>query len=153
MPLGGLHYYYMGAKIVISGLALLVFSFGLFIFVALVFHIRLLRSPTPRSTATKTNWRHELRTLYITSVLILVRSVYRLVEYSQGNAGWLMRREWTLYVFDTLLMFGVLVVFNIWHPSKVEAELREGMAREKAEVEPKTGGVAVAVVGRVETGE
>ncbi len=67
-----------------------------------------------------------MRTLFASSGLIFIRSVFRLVEYSQGNNGWLMRKELTLYVFDAMLMWVVLVIFNIWHPSHVEALWKGG---------------------------
>lgn len=121
MPMGTLQDYQIGSKIVIAGLAILVVYFGLFILVALIFNYRLDKHPTSRSLHTSLNWRADLRTLFITSALIFIRSVFRLVEYSQGNNGWLMRREWTLYIFDATLMWVVLVIFNIWHPSHVEA--------------------------------
>jgi hypothetical protein len=126
MPLGTLSDYYTGAHIVIGGLALLVTSFALFMFVCIVFDLRIRRAPTARSVQTSSSWSVDLRIMYITSALIFVRSVFRLVEYSQGNKGWLIRREWTLYVFDAALMWIVLVVFNFWHPSHVEAVLNGG---------------------------
>ena len=116
MPMGGEDNYHLGANIVIGGLAVLVFYFALFIIVATVFHLRLARSPTTLSQKTPQKWLHDLRILYITSALIFIRSIFRLVEYAGGNNGWLMRREWTLYVFDTILMWFVLVLFNFWPP-------------------------------------
>jgi hypothetical protein len=52
--------------------------------------------------------------------------VFRVVEYSQGNNGWLIGREWTRYIFDATLMSVVLVIFIIWHPSHVEAVYKGG---------------------------
>jgi hypothetical protein len=127
MPLGTLQDYETGSKIVIVGLAVLVVYFGLFIFVACTFNYRLDRQPTSRSLHTSLNWRADLRALFIGSALIFIRSVFRLVEYSQGNDGWLMKREWTFYIFDATLMWVVLVIFNIWHPSHVEALWKGGM--------------------------
>lgn len=131
MPLGTLNDYYIGSDIVIAGLALLVTSFALFVLVALTFDYRIRRHPTVRSLQTSLNWNADLRTLYISSALIFTRSVFRLVEYSQGNKGWLITREWTLYVFDATLMWLVLIIFNIWHPSHVEAFLKGGKYCEK----------------------
>jgi RTA1 like protein len=125
MPLGTLQDYRIGSRIVIGGLSILVVYFGLFILFALTFNYRLDQHPTSRSLHTSLNWRADLRALFISSALIFIRSVFRLVEYSQGNDGWLMKREWTLYIFDAILMWVVLVIFNIWHPSHVEA-LRKG---------------------------
>jgi hypothetical protein len=131
MPLGTLGDYYTGADIVIGGLALLVTSFALFLFVCIVFDLRICRAPTAKSLQTSSKWKVDLRIMYITSALIFVRSVFRLVEYSQGNKGWLITREWTLYVFDATLMWITLVLFNIWHPSHVEALLSGGRYCEK----------------------
>jgi hypothetical protein len=131
MPLGTLSDYYTGAHIVIGGLALLVTSFALFVFVAVIFDLRIRRAPTAKSVQTASEWNTDLRIMYITSALIFIRSVFRLVEYSQGNSGWLITREWTLYIFDATLMWIVLVIFNIWHPSHVEALLKGGKYCEK----------------------
>jgi hypothetical protein len=67
--------------------------------------------------------RH-LRALYSSTVLIFVRSVFRLIEYWQGGNGPLMRNEWTLCEFDTALMWCALVLFNFCHQSHVPALLR-----------------------------
>lgn len=126
MPLGTLHDYHVGSSIVIGGLAILVAYFALFLFVAMIFNYRIHRCPTARSRQTSLNWRADLRTLFISSALIFIRSVFRVVEYSQGNNGWLIKREWTLYIFDATLMWVVLVIFNVWHPSHVEALYKGG---------------------------
>ena len=64
-------------------------------------------------------------------VSIFMRSVFRVGEYSQGNNGWLIKREWTLYIFDATLMWVVLVILNIWHSSHVEALWKGGKYCEK----------------------
>lgn len=66
--------------------------------------------------------------LYATSGLILVRSAFRVVEYIMGNNGFLLRREVFLYVFDALLMFAVMALFNWIHPSEVVALYRRRLA-------------------------
>lgn len=131
MPLGTLRDYHIGSNIVIADLAILVASFALFITVTIIFDFRIRRTPTSQSLGTRLDWKADLRTLYISIALIFIRSVFRLVEYSQGNNGWLMRREWTLYIFDAMLMWIVLAVLNIWHPSHVEALLRGGKYSER----------------------
>ncbi|KAJ4089040.1 hypothetical protein NW761_007349 [Fusarium oxysporum] len=49
-------------------------------------------------------------------MLILVRSIYRLIEYGQGYNGELRSKEAYFYTFDALLMLVVSVIFNIFHP-------------------------------------
>jgi len=49
----------------------------------------------------------------------MIRSIFRVVEYLQGNDGILLHHEVYVYLLDALLMFVVMVVFNIIHPSGV----------------------------------
>jgi hypothetical protein len=131
MPLGTLSDYHIGSDIVIAGLALMVTSFAVFILVALTFDYRIRNHPTEASLQTSLDWNVDLWVLYVGNVLIFTRSVFRLIEYAQGNSGWLISHEWTLYIFDSTLMFVVLVVFNIWHPSHLQALLTGGRYCEK----------------------
>ena len=64
--------------------------------------------------------------LYVTSALILVRSIVRVVEYLDGYDGYLMRHEVFIYVFDALLMFLAVTALHIVHPSQVNALLDRG---------------------------
>lgn len=57
--------------------------------------------------------------LYIASGLIMIRSVFRVVEYLQGNNGYLLRHEVYLYIFDALFMLVVMCLFNLVHPAQV----------------------------------
>jgi len=85
-----------------------------------VFHRRLTRSPTAESLPEAgLPWQKNLKLLYATSTLIMIRSVFRVIEYSMGNDGFLLRTEVFLYIFDSLLMFGVMVLFNIFHPGSI----------------------------------
>ncbi|KAL1904265.1 hypothetical protein Sste5344_010015 [Sporothrix stenoceras] len=54
--------------------------------------------------------------LYIGSTMILIRSVYRMAEYAQGSAGELQKKEFWLYIFDSLPIIVVTLVFIISHP-------------------------------------
>lgn len=67
-----------------------------------------------------------MRALYLASALILIRSVLRLEEYAEGISGFVLSHEYFLYIFDSLLMLCVMVLFNLVHPSEVYALLRGG---------------------------
>lgn len=67
--------------------------------------------------------------LHTSSVLILVRSVVRVVEYVQGTDGFVMSNEVFIYAFDGLLMWVMLVVFVIVHPSEVGVLLKSEKLR------------------------
>lgn len=108
-----------GETIVIVGLAVQILFFGLFMVSTLVFHRRINRDPTQRSMVMNVPWRRLLVVLYATSLLILVRSVFRVIEYIMGHDGVLQSKEVFIYVFDILLLAGVAVIFNVFHPSQV----------------------------------
>ncbi|KAK7606683.1 RTA1 like protein-domain-containing protein [Phyllosticta paracitricarpa] len=71
--------------------------------------------------------------LYVASLLILWRSVYRLAEYIQDSDGSLQMHEVYVYVFDALLMFITCIVFNIWHPSTTISHKSEAVPQEDME--------------------
>lgn len=64
-------------------------------------------------------WKRHMLALYVASALIMVRSVFRVVEYLQGNNGYLLRHEVYLYIFDALLMLAVMCLFNWIHPAEI----------------------------------
>lgn len=120
---GSLSSLHLGQHIIIVGLFVQIVFFGFFLFVAVTFHWRISRNPTPESLRQPGSifcyWKTLLYALYAASGLILVRSTFRTIEYIQGNAGYLLRHEFYLYVFDGLLMLAVTVIFNVEHPSNV----------------------------------
>ncbi|EWG42455.1 hypothetical protein FVEG_04254 [Fusarium verticillioides 7600] len=96
----------MGEKIIVGGLFVQLFFFGCFILVSAVFHIRMHRDPTPRSLESR------------------VRSLFRVVEFIEGNDGHLMRSEVWVFVFDGMLMLLVLVWMNWFHPGEIGLLIR-----------------------------
>ena len=107
-----------GEKIVIAGLALQVATFVVFLVASVDFYIRMNRKTRMSTTDTTNNWKKMLWILYSVSALILFRCTFRLIEYSMGNTGYLIAHEWTLYVFDAVPMFLVLVLLLVLQPSK-----------------------------------
>lgn len=61
----------------------------------------------------------------------MIRSVFRVVEYLQGFSGYLLSHEVYLYIFDSVLMFFVMVIFNVVHPSEVVALVNGGRVAKK----------------------
>ncbi|KAJ5492814.1 protein RTM1 [Penicillium diatomitis] len=106
-----------GEEIVIAGLVIQIFFFGLFIITCALFHKRVRKFPTARSLELSRTWRKYLHILYTANLLIVIRSIFRLIEYAMGNNGYILRYEVFLYVFDGLLMLLVMVLFNVVHPS------------------------------------
>ncbi|KAI1624899.1 RTA1 like protein-domain-containing protein [Exophiala viscosa] len=110
----------IGQGIVVAGLFVQLMIFGFFIVVAAVFHVRMRRSRAkePRSS-TDIPWRQGLAMLYACSGLIIVRSIFRVVEYIMGTDGYPLTHEWTIYVFDAAPMWTVQVIFFLWFPDKL----------------------------------
>jgi hypothetical protein len=128
-----------GEKIVIAGLALQVATFIVFLVASIDFHIRM-NQKTQASTEVDMNgdWKKMLWILYSVSALILLRCAFRLIEYAMGNASYLISHEWTLYVFDSVPMFLVLMLLLVLQPSKYVSQQSE-----KVE-EPSDGETGVA---------
>lgn len=61
----------------------------------------------------------------------MIRSIFRVVEYLQGFSGYLLSHEAYLYIFDAVLMFCAMVIFNIVHPSEVVALVEGGKAAKR----------------------
>lgn len=113
-----------GDNIIIAGLVLQLVWFALFVIVAAIFHHRLLQHPTSRSEQANIHWKSYLTTLYVAGVLIIIRSVFRVIEYAGGNDGYLLSQEAFLYVFDALLMFIVVSWLHWRHPGAIGVLLR-----------------------------
>ncbi|EOD47054.1 putative rta1 domain protein [Neofusicoccum parvum UCRNP2] len=106
-----------GELFVKIGLIIQVLFFGLFILVSIHYSWRLHKHPTEASHITPISWAAYLRILYFTSLLIMIRSIFRLIEYLQGRNGELLSHEMYLFIFDAALMFLAMIAFNWKHPS------------------------------------
>lgn len=115
----------VGQKITIAGLALQLLFFGFFMICSAIFHKRCVQRPTVESMDPKMPWQKMMIMLYTVSGLILVRSIFRVVEYVQGRDGYLLSIEWPIYTFDALLMAITMLIFLVWYPSTLQSRLKE----------------------------
>jgi hypothetical protein len=105
--------------VVLVGLGIQLVAFALFGLTALAFHARIIRRPTTASFQVDQKWRKTLQMLYGVSALVIVRSVFRLIEYAGGEDGYLLSHEWPLYAFGTLTMLAVAVISFYVYPSNI----------------------------------
>ena len=113
-----------GSNIITIGLAVQILFFLWFIITAIVFHWRTNWQPTDRSRNPGVRWKPHLITVYLASTMILIRCIYRFVEYrmqQSDNSGYLLSHEWCAYIFDATLMLIVMLLFFVQHPSEVNA--------------------------------
>lgn len=115
-----------GQNVIIGGLLVQIIFFGFFLISAFVFQRRLALHSTAEGIAGYLPWRKHLYALYTSSLLVLVRSIVRVVEYIQGMDGYVMSHEAFIYVFDGMLMFALMVIFLVIHPSEVNCLLGRG---------------------------
>ena len=118
----GLNLSLIGQWVIIGGLIFQIVIFGLFCVTALTFHKRYARTVVVPVWA---EWKKMMHMLYLVSGLIMIRSLFRVIEYITGTDGYLMVHEWPLYVFDTIFMLGVLVLFYFYHPSRIPGLVHE----------------------------
>ncbi|KAM7208387.1 RTA1 like domain containing protein [Naviculisporaceae sp. PSN 640] len=109
----------LGNTIILVGLGIQVVVFGLFIVTTVLFHLRIGKQPTSRSFGVTTDWRGMIWVLYGSSGLIMIRSLFRMIEYAMGWDNVLMQSEVYLFVLDGLLMVFVGAIFLWWHPGRV----------------------------------
>ncbi|KAJ9151382.1 RTA1 like protein [Pleurostoma richardsiae] len=121
-----------GQSVIVGGLFVQIVMFGLFVVTAVLFHVRYGRRGAQRAESGAEEearygldedvvvpWRRILTVLYGVSALIMARSIFRVVEYLMGADGYPLTHEWTLYVFDGVLMLGTMVIFFVWFPSNI----------------------------------
>lgn len=126
MATGKISAIHAGEKIIIGGLVVQLLFFGCFIVTSAIFHVRMRKCPTARVLERPTRWEVHLNALYGASSLILLRSLFRLIEYAQGNDGYLISHEVFLYVFDSTLMLITMTLVAWIHPSEITALLKTG---------------------------
>lgn len=113
----------LGKTIILVGLCIQISSFGFFVLVSVFFQYRARNHF--RKLPPGLGWQKHLYTLYAVSLLILIRSIVRVVEYVQGLDGYIYSHEAFLYVFDSTLMFIAMVIMNVVHPADIARLLKE----------------------------
>ncbi|KAL6697038.1 RTA1 like domain-containing protein [Trichoderma pleuroticola] len=114
-----------GNNIIIGGLVLQLLWFGFFVVIALIFHRRMMLAPTARSHHADIKWRSYLHALYVASALIIIRNIFRLIEYCQGSNGYLLTTEVFVYCLDALPMFLVVAWFLWKYPGEMSPLLQK----------------------------
>jgi RTA1 like protein len=115
----------IGSRMILGGVALQLLWFIFFIVVAAHFHRRIRLYPTTvAKNRPDIRWQWYLGSLYFVSAMIVMRSVFRLVEYAQGHDGYLQSQEVFFYVFDAVPMLIVMAWMNWQHPGEISSLLR-----------------------------
>ncbi|KAG4411841.1 hypothetical protein IFR04_015025 [Cadophora malorum] len=110
----------LGQKIMLIGLFVQLAFFGFFLVISLIFWRRT-RSSSIRYTLRygRHSWYNLLMLLLAAATLIILRCVFRIIEFGQGHTGYLASHEAFLYLFDAVPMLGVQIMFHLIHAGDV----------------------------------
>lgn len=110
----------IGDATIIAGLGLQVLMFAAFLVCCSIFHVRLRAHLVRVKRVSNLPWQSCLGMLYVTSLLIQLRNVFRMVEYAMNSEGYLVRMEWPMYAFDGAPMLVVMTCFLLWYPDQFQ---------------------------------
>ncbi|KAF4994247.1 hypothetical protein FDECE_13186 [Fusarium decemcellulare] len=112
----------LGKDLGLVGVSTQIAGFGLFTVAAIRFHFtsRGLGGEYVKANQAKhgiqRNCMNLLLVVIASCLLILIRSIYREIEFAGGKNGKTQQKEWYLYVFDTLPILLVVLIYNIFFP-------------------------------------
>ncbi|KAF4992066.1 hypothetical protein FGRMN_7417 [Fusarium graminum] len=114
-----------GHALIKTSLLLQIIVAVLFVALAITFHHRCVTSSIKSDRLAKPLW-----TLYLSMLMILSRTIYRVVEYfgiadfrygpdfDPASVSVVVRYEWYFYVFEAVMMLVNTVMFNVRHPRR-----------------------------------
>ncbi|KAL4812095.1 RTA1 like protein-domain-containing protein [Aspergillus spinulosporus] len=123
----------IGTGVLIGGLALQVATFTVFMSVVVSFHQEILRRG-------EEGMRMMLRGVYIGGLFVMIRSIFRLIEFALGTESYVMTNEWPLYVLEAVPMLVAFMVLGWYHPSRWLLAESAGVSKTRAWYERYKGG-------------
>ncbi|KAF5662693.1 RTM1-like protein [Fusarium heterosporum] len=113
----------LGKTLGLVGVSTQIAGFGLFTVAAIRFHFtsRTLSGDFAKQNQEKhgiiKKWTTMLIVVNASCLLILIRSIYREIDFAGGKNGKTHQQEWYLYAFDTLPILLVVFLYNIFFPA------------------------------------
>lgn len=104
--------------IVVGGLFIQIIAFAIFMATMVVVQRRVNANPTVEARDPESGWRQDIYMLYATSALVMLRSVFRVIEFIMGYDGYLLQNEWPFYVFDAVPMLVLMIIFFVQYPGQ-----------------------------------
>ncbi|CAG8004250.1 unnamed protein product [Penicillium salamii] len=110
-----------GQKIMLIGLFIQLLFFGFFLVISLVFWKRMRSSPKSYTIPRygKHTWSALLKMLLMAAVIVILRCVFRIIEFAEGIDGYISTHEVYMYIFDAAPMFFVQILFHLVHAGNV----------------------------------
>ncbi|KAI8319176.1 hypothetical protein GQ54DRAFT_320437 [Martensiomyces pterosporus] len=104
------------AKIVaLIGLTIQLVFFAAFFAIAIYVWLRpeYTVAPGPKDRDEKSTKRKVMSIVVVTTIVLYLRSVYRIVEFADGYGGKIYSAEWAFYVFDTILILITFLTYMV----------------------------------------
>ncbi|KAJ7695604.1 RTA1 like protein-domain-containing protein [Mycena olivaceomarginata] len=102
-----------GIHIYMGGIGLQQFFILGFVGLVIRFHYKM------NSLGGSTAWKRPLYAMYASLLLITIRIVYRLIEFSSGIYSSLTMHEAPFYCLEATPMFLALLLWNVYHPGRI----------------------------------
>ncbi|KAK6811982.1 hypothetical protein RU639_012296 [Aspergillus parasiticus] len=102
----------VGVGVLIAGLVLQLVTFGFFLVVVVWF------DRSFASGEVEEGVRSVLRGIYVAGAFIMVRLIYRVVEFCMGMDTYTWTHEWPLYVLEAVPMLIAMMVLGWYHPAR-----------------------------------
>ncbi|KAG7100095.1 hypothetical protein E1B28_001875 [Marasmius oreades] len=131
----GTSQYDLGTNLMVAGIGLQVAMMTIFVILVGEYTVRYIndrplkryRTTQNRSTGTQSMRRFPLDTrrqvllfaMGITTLLLFIRAIYRLIELSGGWQSQVARTQWLFNVFDAALVTVAFFTWNVAHPSRL----------------------------------
>ncbi|KAL0565413.1 envelope glycoprotein [Marasmius crinis-equi] len=115
----------LGTNLMIAGIILQVVMMTIFVILVGEYTYRYIYSKPHHKKVSVDSIRFPLDTrrqllllaMGITTVLLFIRGIYRLIELSGGWDSEIMRTEWLFNVFDAAMVFLAFLTWNVAHPA------------------------------------
>ncbi|EYB32872.1 hypothetical protein FG05_03759 [Fusarium graminearum] len=120
-----------GRIILIAGLVVQLCALSVFIITSLYLYLRVRNEAGPFLDSSFVRWRRYFRTIEAVTVVMIIRSIVRAVEYLQGQGGFVISHEIFIYLFDALPMFLVMLFFLVVHPGRLVKERMDPKRRQR----------------------
>ncbi|KAF2151496.1 RTA1-domain-containing protein [Myriangium duriaei CBS 260.36] len=110
----------VGQHTILFGLALQVLIFGIFLLVAVIFQLRIVQNKVVEKIRPGVRIIHMLYTIYFASAFIMIRNIYRFVEYIMPHDGYFSQHEWPTYALDAVLMSLIMMASISWYSTDLD---------------------------------
>ncbi|CAK7219690.1 hypothetical protein SCUCBS95973_003903 [Sporothrix curviconia] len=158
-----------GKNLALAGVSTQIAAFGLFTIIAARFHFtsrrfaadleRRYRAVPGDKFVTlegsqrkfKPQWRTLLYAINFSCAMIIVRSIYREIDFSMGKQGYTQKHEWCPYIFDAIPMILLVIVYTVVPPGAyVTMGLRQRSKDTDAQLPPNSGDAEAYAMGSFE---